>query len=146
MALSWPALAMLLIPAPLMTRRNPMNLHVATIDGAVINQLPPPLPIAGKLASKPKLSARDAARAFAEMMADEWEGERFTFPHIIAAFDDLAPLHNWPTVASKEVSPKAISMALKRIGCKSETGPRLKNGTRPSIVTFAKKKRRRKPQ
>jgi len=135
---------MLLLPAPLMARRNPMNLRVATIDGAEIEQLPPPLPIAGKVTARPKVSSRDAARAFAAMMADEWEGERFTFPHIIAAFDDLAPLHNWPTVASKDVSPKAISMALKRIGCKSETGPRLKNGTRPSIVTFAHKKRTRK--
>lgn len=147
MALDWTALAMFILPGTLRARDKPAYLQLVTnsdaSDPAAVATLTATDSTTGETASqtlttKTLIPATDAMSRFAAMMADEWAGETFQFKHVMAAYNEFADSHHWPAVTNK-----ALSLALKRYGCCSCTGKRQKDGSRPSMITFPAKSKRR---
>lgn len=145
MAISWPTiLAMTLFPA-ITGRGKASHLQLvasnpASALPAMANEKPAiATDVNTKFTAAEPLPTRELA--VAELMrfcVEEWGGGSLQFRHVMAAYGELIATRKAPPM-----SKKALSQQIKRHGCKSHTGPRLKDGSRPTIVTFPIKQRRR---
>lgn len=102
---------------------------------------PPPLPAMPKSVptALPPLDTRNAAVAeLMRLICSEWGGGSLQFRRVASAYRELVKTRGAPAM-----SDKLLSQEIKKYGCKSHTGRRQKDGSRPTIVVFPVKFRRR---
>lgn len=149
MAFEWPTfLAMTLWPAYRAgngARPNPMNLHI----------VPPPLPAVvpamasvaetvpepkkpAKPAKTETLLPREALAAYVTDLRYNCGDQEISFKELLADYHGEAKKRGWPSV-----SPKALSQALQRHGCKKRQSSRLPDGSRPTLFMIPFKQLRK---
>ncbi len=145
MGFSLTSLAMLLAPAAIVGRANPKHLQLVPPSPPSVQ---PPMasgtatdPVVSLIVVTPRASAIDRDTAMKEFMAamiDCGAGGALAFRHVARNYAQLGATAGWPPLKDK-----ALSLALARHGCTKHVGPRQKDGSRPTIVTFPKTQRRR---
>jgi len=122
-----------------------MNLHI----------VPPPLPVVEPaiasvaatlaLSKKPAKPSKNEPTLPREALAEYCIELHYTcgdqevpFKELLADYHAEAAKRGWPPV-----SPKALSLALKRHGCKSRQSPRLPDGSRPTLFLIPFRKRKK---
>lgn len=145
MAISWPTIiAMVLFPA---IRGAGKASHLQLVPPALPPIAPPMAlgtatdPTVTQTVVTPRATVIDRDTAMAEFMAvmiDCGAGGSLAFRHVARNYARLGATAGWPPMTDK-----ALSQALARHGCTKDLGNRQKDGSRPTIVTFPNKQRRR---
>lgn len=154
MGFSLTALAMAMFPAvreqgsdvPSILRAKRLGIQV--VSGSIDLDPPPMLPQIAEVLAPPatdvtpvtSLLPRESLDIYIGFYIEDFGGAIDEFEHrfLLSDYHRMAKAMGWP-----QVSPKALSQALKRRGCTPRTVNRLPDGSRPTVYRFPKARKPR---